>query len=168
MFNVVTPDLIALMDKVASKSALPVNIRTFNALDQWAKEESGDPDVAEFKGRVLFLSESLQRTFGGGQGGEWAFELAKDLINPTLAPDAFARRVTAHAEDLNLVASNWKQFGKKDIDFNAEIQKLRNNLAKRQGGESTTSQSPKIAPAGTKAKLLDGTIVTSDGKGGWK
>lgn len=168
LFNAVTPDLIALRDKVASKGALPVNIRTFNALDQWAKEESGDPVVAEFKGRVLFLSESLQRTFGGGQGGEWAFELAKDLINPTLAPDAFARRVTAHAEDLNLVASNWKQFGKKDIDFNAEIQKLRNNLAKRQGGESTTSQSPKIAPAGTKAKLLDGTIVTSDGKGGWK
>lgn len=37
----------------------------------------------------------------------------------------------------------------------------------RRNGKAATSSSPQIAPAGTKAKLPNGKIVVSDGKGGW-
>lgn len=164
LYSDVTPKLLELRQKAAAKQVLPgENIKTFNALDQWAQEQVSDPDVAEYRGRVLLLSEALQRTFASGQGGEWAFKLAKDLIDPSLGPEAFARRLEAHGEDLKLMTESYRSFGRNEPDFDSALQKMREL---RRGGGKTTQ--PQIAPAGMKAKLSDGAIVTSDGKGGWQ
>jgi len=148
LYDVNTPKLLELRKIVAAKNALPKNIKAFNSLDQWAREETGDPDVAEFKGKVLLLSEALQRTFASGQGGEWAFELAKTLIDSSLPPEAFERRLKTHREDLHAMVAQYKTLGKSQADFEKLFESLgeRANNYETKAKKSTAPGQPKPAP----------------------
>lgn len=131
------PRLIELRQKIVDSGYLPPNnFKTFNAFDQWTQEQVSDPDVAEFKGKVLLISEALQRTFASGQGGEWAFKLAQDLLDGSLAPEAFERRLRSHGEDLRAMVASLRTFGTTQEDFNL----LFRELSKRVAPEKTTEQ----------------------------
>ena len=112
MFRAETPELISLRRKVAEKGMLPdTRFKDLNSIKQWTQIKSSDTDVAELKGRVLLLAEQLQRSIGKG-GGDWAFKVASELIDPTLSPDAFERRLESHGRDLNNLVKSRESFGK--------------------------------------------------------
>lgn len=137
LYDTNMPKLLELRQTVADKGYLPKGpIKSFHALDQWAGEQVSDPDVAEFKGNVLLVSEALQRTFASGQGGEWAFELAKQLIDPALAPEAFERRVRSHSEHLRIMTASLRTFGKTQADFQTLFDQLTKNIEESGGGKS--------------------------------
>lgn len=112
MFSQEAPELISLRNKVQAKGLLPGNITDINALNQWIGKKVSDPDVVLLQKKTKFLADSLQRTIGGTQGGQWAFEVAADILNPTYSPQAFAGIVNSHKQAMLRMRDALKSFGK--------------------------------------------------------
>lgn len=111
MFSQEAPEIIALRNKVQAKGLLPGNITDVNKLNQWIGKKVSDPDVVLLQKKTKFLADSLQRTIGGTQGGQWAFEVAADILNPTYSPEAFAGIVNSHKQAMGRMRDAIRSFG---------------------------------------------------------
>jgi hypothetical protein len=110
------PKLLVLRDKVQKKGLLPASkLRDMNAVNQWLNMKTSDPDMAELQGKTKLMADNLQKTIGGGQGGEWAFKVADTLLDPALAPEAFSRRMKSHGVDLSVLAKSRREFGRNAV-----------------------------------------------------
>lgn len=81
---------------------------------------SSDPDTAELKKRTTLLADNLQRTIGGTSGGQWAFNVASTLLDPTLAPEAFTRVMNAHGQQIGEMARAYQSFGEEAFNASPE------------------------------------------------
>ena len=113
VFSKEAPELVALRSKVQAKGMLPSGgLKDVNALNQWMGMKTSDPDVAELQKKTKLLADTLQRTIGGTQGGQWAFEVAADILDPTYDPAAFERIMSSHTKTFGRMAEAYKNFGK--------------------------------------------------------
>jgi len=111
------PEIVELRYKVEQKGALPESVfKDVNKLNQWLGEKTSDPDLALLRKKVLLLSESLQRIMGSSQGGEWAFEVSKDILDPSFKGEAFEKIAYSHANMLSRLAKEY-------VNFNETVQK---------------------------------------------
>ncbi len=118
------PKVIALRNIVAQKGLLPDSPLTdINALNQWLQAKYSDPDLVELQGKVKLMADNLQKTIGGGQGGEWAFKVADTLLNPTYQGAAFERRMRSHGQDLVTLSKSRRNFGKTPVTESTPIKK---------------------------------------------
>jgi len=106
------PELASLRAKVQAKGLLPEGIKDIGALNQWVGKKINDPDVAELQKKTKLLADTLQRTIGGTQGGQWAFEVAADILDPTYDTKAFSRILQSHTKTFARMAEAYKNFGK--------------------------------------------------------
>lgn len=107
------PEIIALRKRVQAKNLLPSGgLKDMEAVNQWLGTKTSDPDAAELKKKVKLHADLLQRTFGGSQGGQWAFEVAADILDPTLSDAAFERVYRSHDRTMKNMANEYKNFGK--------------------------------------------------------
>lgn len=105
------PEIIALREKVEAKNLLPSGgLKDIESLNQWYGEKISDPDAALLRKKVKFLADSLQRTIGGSQGGEWAFKVAADILDPSFTGPAFKNVVTSHATALRRMSEGYLNF----------------------------------------------------------
>ncbi len=114
VFDLEKPELIALRNKVQQKGLLPGGdeIKDINAINLWAGKKTSDPDVAELQKKTTLLADTLQKTIGGAQGGEWAFEVARDILDPSYNPEAFTRIMESHSKTIKRLAGAYSDFGK--------------------------------------------------------
>lgn len=141
VFNKEAPELITLRNIVQAKNLLPTGgWKDLEALNQWLGMKASDPDVAELKKKTKLTADLLQRTIGGSQGGQWAFEVAADILDPSLAPQAFKRIWTSHSMTLTRMANEYKHLGENKGDTVPYT------------GEETQPSSTKGMPAGMKRK----------------
>lgn len=115
VFNKEAPELISIRKKVQDKGLLPEGIKDVGTFNQWLGKKTNDPDVAELQKKTKLLADTLQRTIGGTQGGQWAFEVAADILDPTYSTPAFSRILQSHTKTFYRMAEEYKNFGKKDI-----------------------------------------------------
>ena len=116
VFDQEMPELIELREKVQKKGLLPSGgFKDINALNQWAGKKTSDPDVAELQKKTKLMADALQRTIGGTQGGQWAFEVASDILDATYEPVAFTRIFQSHSKSLKRMALEYENFGKEDM-----------------------------------------------------
>ena len=109
------PEVIDLRRKLRREDFPNLSkLKDFNAVDQWARTRTSDPVLSKFKGKVLILSEQLQRIFTS-QGGEWAFKAAQQLLDGSLDAPAFESLAMGHATDLNRAASEARSFGEESL-----------------------------------------------------
>lgn len=103
-------ELKALRDKIMNDnpsafSGVGSKIRKMNRISQLAQLETGDnPDLAEFIKGTTLLADLLQKAVGGTQGGQWAFELASKLLDPTMPPNAYDATIDKHMRTLETKA----------------------------------------------------------------
>ena len=101
---------------MATKGLLPdTQFTDLNQINLWLGEKTSDPDVLELKGKVKLMADNLQKTIGGGQGGQWAFEVADTLLNPAYQGPGFERRMKSHGSDLSALAASRRGFGKREV-----------------------------------------------------
>jgi hypothetical protein len=114
------PEIISLRGIVKAKNLLPTGgFKDLESVNQWVMAKASDPDTALLKKKVKMLADNLQRTIGGSQGGEWAFKVAADILDPSFDTPAFTRIVNSHTETLNRMANAYKNYGK-DVDPKTE------------------------------------------------
>lgn len=110
------PKIIELRNKVAAKGLLPDTAsKRLNWAKQFLQMEFSDPDMVELQGKIKLMADNLQKTIGGGQGGEWAFKVADTLLNTAFQGEAFSRRMQSHGADLKSIAESRRTFGKKPV-----------------------------------------------------
>lgn len=109
------PELARLRQIVADKGLMPSEFKDINALGMWMAEKVSDPDLIELKKKTTLLADALQKTIGGSQGGQWAFEVAVDILNPTYSPEAFNRILNSHARTLAGMATSARTFGENPV-----------------------------------------------------
>ena len=128
VFDLEAPELIELREKVKAKNLLPTGgFKDLEAVDQWALSKSSDPDVVLFKKKTKFLADTLQRTIGGTAGGQWAFEVAADILDGSYDTPAFAGVVNSHGTTLRRMANEYRNFGK-DNDLDVPEKQLQGNV----------------------------------------
>ena len=112
MYNQEYPELIKLRQKVQAKGLLPTGqLKDMEAINQWLGMKTSDPDTALLKKKTMFLADSLMRVMGSSQGGEWAFKVAADILDPSLAPDAFSAIMKSHGIAMERMAKARQEFG---------------------------------------------------------
>lgn len=130
------PEVIDLRRKLKREDFPSLSkLKDFNAIDQWARTHTSDPVMSKFKGKILILSEQLQRIFTS-QGGEWAFKAAQQLLDGSLDAPAFESLAMGHAADLNRAASEARSFGEESLTKVPEIPSM---------GSTSTQSAPKEA-----------------------
>ena len=112
MYMQEAPELIELRNSVYAKGALPSRLKSMESIQQWLGKESSDPDTALLQKKTKFLADSLMRVIGGTQGGEWAFKVAADILDPSFSPDAFSGIVMSHGVAMGRMAQARQNFGK--------------------------------------------------------
>lgn len=112
-------ELLAIRDRLAAKnpgifSGVGSQMRKVNDISQWAKMNTGDdPDLAEFIKGTTLLADVLMNAVGGAQGGQWAFELASKLLDPTLPKEAYKSTIDKHMRTLQTKAGIYSGVGQK-------------------------------------------------------
>ncbi len=125
-----TPEIVSLRYKVEKEGALPASrFKDINQFNQWLSEKSSNPDVALLRKKVKLLSESLQRSMGSTQGGEWAFSVAQDILDPSFSGKAFENIVKSHGTMLRETANSYRFFRQ---DYNKLGQPSTNNQNNKQ------------------------------------
>lgn len=104
------PEIIRLRSNITNKANFPglEKFTNWNQLNS-AIAKGGyinDPDRVVYDKKVLALADSMATAFGV-QGGQWAFELAKELLNPNLAPETFERVLESH---FNMLKSQYESY----------------------------------------------------------
>jgi len=121
MYKMEAPELIDLREKVRDKGLLPESgFKDIGALNQWLGSKTNDPDTALLQKKTKFLADSLMRVIGGSQGGEWAFKVASDILDPSYSPEAFSGIVNSHGEAMIRMAKARASFGKSGIPDSME------------------------------------------------
>jgi len=116
MYTQEAPELIELRERVREKGLLPESgFKDIGALNQWLGAKTNDQDTALLQKKTKFLADSLMRVIGGSQGGEWAFKVASDILDPSYSPEAFSGIVNSHGEAMIRMAKARTSFGKSDI-----------------------------------------------------
>jgi hypothetical protein len=123
VFSAEAPELVSLRAKVQAKGLLPENIKDIGSFNQWIGKKINDPDVAELQKKTKLLADTLQRTIGGTQGGQWAFEVAADILDPTYNTPAFKRIIDSHTKTFGRMAEAYKNFGKEEPVVNPPTEK---------------------------------------------
>lgn len=114
VFSQEAGELVALRKKVQDKGLLPEGLKDVGTINQWIGKKTNDPDVAELQKKTKLLADTLQRTIGGTQGGQWAFEVAADILDPTYNAQAFKRIIISHTKTFQRMADAYKEFGKEE------------------------------------------------------
>lgn len=103
-------EIIDLRNKVAAK--LPdMKFTTLNAAQQWWGTKTSDKEINELKRRTKLLADTLSRTMGG-TGGQWAFQLANELLDTSLDAGTFAAVARDHGKTLRNMATAYQSIGK--------------------------------------------------------
>jgi len=120
MYKLEAPEIIELREKVKSKGLMPEEkFKDVGALNQWIDRKLNDPDAALLQKKTKFLADSLMRVIGGTQGGEWAFKVASDILDPSYSPETFANIVNSHGLAMERMAWARQDFGKDGTPPNA-------------------------------------------------
>jgi len=146
------PEIVALRYKVAGQTVTEAakgmpkmsefKVKDLNKLRQWAGEKTSDPDVALLRKKVLLLSESLQRIMGSSQGGEWAFNVASDILDPSFSPEAFEKVAYSHKKMLLRLAKTYVNFPQVASWLkNTDVESMPNSLAEEGGMTTPTTKS---------------------------
>ena len=115
------PELDRLRQVVAAKNYLPSGgFTNINQVNQWLGMKTSDPDVNEFKKKTKLLADTLQRTVGGSQGGQWAFEVASDILDPSLDPEAFHRVLLSHQRTMYRMSDAYNEFSQGNLQGEAK------------------------------------------------
>ena len=117
VYDAEMPRLIELRNIVSKKGLLPGEgaLKSMGDINQWLGQKTTDPDVAELQKKTKLMADNLQKTLGGSQGGEWAFKVASDILDPTYSPKAFERILKSHSGTLKEMSNAYRNFGK-DLD----------------------------------------------------
>jgi hypothetical protein len=95
-----------LRAKVQAKGLLPTGgITNLEGVNQWVGAKVSDSDTTLLQKKVKLLAEGLQKAFGGPQGGEWAFKVAADILDPKPTSATFNRVADSHGVSLRTMAS---------------------------------------------------------------
>lgn len=93
-------------------SGVGSKLRKVNDISQWANmNTSDDPKLAEFIKGTTLLADVLMNAVGGAQGGQWAFELASKLLDPSLPDEAYKATIDKHMRTLMTKAKIYKDVG---------------------------------------------------------
>lgn len=132
VMNQEVPEIINLRQVVKAKNLLPTGgIKSLEAFNQWVGAETSDPDTALLKKKVKMLADNLQRTIGGSQGGQWAFEVAADILNPAYDTPAFTNIVLSHTKTLQRMAKAYQTYGSQEVEVDSNWDKAVMELSKR-------------------------------------
>lgn len=110
-------ELLDLRNKLLEKnpgvfSGVGSKLRKVNDITQWTKlNTSDDPDLAEFIKGTTLLADVLMNAVGGAQGGQWAFELASKLLDPTMPTNAYEATINKHLRTLETKAGSYNNVG---------------------------------------------------------
>ena len=86
--------------------------KNLNQLSQWIEMSTADnPQLAEYLKGTKLLADLLQKAVGGAQGGQWAFELATTLLDPSLPPNAYRAAIRKHERTLDKKAAEYSGVG---------------------------------------------------------
>jgi len=108
------PELLRLRQKAQAKGLLPTGgLKDIEAVNQWLGKKVSDPETVVLQKKTKMLADTLQRTIGGSQGGEWAFRVAADILDPTYDQATFKAVLESHGNTLRSMATAYKEFGKK-------------------------------------------------------
>jgi hypothetical protein len=117
------PSILALREKVQKKNLLPTGgLKDLESVNQWVGKRTSDPDVAELQKKVKLLADLLQRTFGTSQGGEWSFEIAADILDPSYSSKAFNRIWNSHEKTMFRMSKAYENFGKSILPQNKQYE----------------------------------------------
>lgn len=115
MYKLEAPEIIELREVVKEKGLMPEEkFKDMGELNQWLDRKLNDPDAALLQKKTKFLADSLMRVIGGTQGGEWAFKVASDILDPSYSPDVFANIVNSHGLAMERMGWARKDFGKNE------------------------------------------------------
>ncbi len=134
-------------------------------IQRWAKGQLNDPKLSEY----MTLRNDQLLTLGGVMRSNGMTDIAQRLeeeaASPTMSPRALEGWLEGQLKSIDPRLSLYRKLTKGNTAI------PRSTYQPGQGAKGllgTESNNTNIAPAGTRAKLKDGRIVTSDGKGGWK
>jgi len=89
-------------------------IKGMNHISQLVKMNTSDnPELAEFLKGTTLLADVLQNAVGSAQGGQWAFELAAKLLDPSLPTEAYEATINKHMRTLETKAGGFSNVGDK-------------------------------------------------------
>ena len=112
------PGLLELRRKVGEKGMLPDSrFKDINALEQWWGKRTSDPDIAELQKKVQLMADMLQKNFGSTMGGEWAFDVAADIIDPRYSTEAFERIWVSHERTMKEHAQSFERYARGELPF---------------------------------------------------
>jgi hypothetical protein len=117
----------------------------YNSAKMFALEQTGDKRVKEYTNLRTAIGMEVGQALGAAALTDKRLEVELENLSKAASPDQ-AEAIVNVIRDL--VEARLSQF------------------EKEQGRPDTKADAP-IAPAGTTARLKDGRVVTSDGKGGW-
>jgi hypothetical protein len=152
LLNAIDPILTGLENAGAAlgNSRIPGANRIIN----WAKEQTGNVDIVAFNNlRDDAVAEVERGLLGSGVLSDSKYNRAIKNIN---SAQTLPQLKAAIKNTKFVIAARLEALAAGPSAKPAET------------GKPAAEAKPQIAPAGTKAKLTDGRLVTSDGKGGWK
>lgn len=115
VFNAEMPEIIEIRNRVAENGLLPTGgFKDVEVFNQWLNAKTNDEDTVILKKKVKLLADTLQRTVGGSQGGQWAFEVAADILDGTYSPRVFQKILESHGKTLKRMADEYANFGQKE------------------------------------------------------
>ena len=103
--------ILSLREKVGQMPSLPGEFKSLEELRQYLKKKTNNRDVNELHGRTLLAAEKLSKTIGGSQGGQYAIEFARQLLDPSLDPISFQAVYDAHLDTISTSAEFYKTAG---------------------------------------------------------
>ena len=106
MYDQEAPEIKRLRVEAQKEGFIPsTKFKNLEQADQWLNDKTGGPNTILLKKKVKFLADGLQKAIGGNAGGEWAFKVASDILDPSYPPESFNAIVDSHGKSLRTMAS---------------------------------------------------------------
>lgn len=106
MYDQEAPEIKRLRVEAQKEGFIPsTKFKNLEQADQWLNDKTGGPSTILLKKKVKFLADGLQKAIGGNAGGEWAFKVASDILDPSYPPESFNAIVDSHGKSLRTMAS---------------------------------------------------------------
>jgi hypothetical protein len=145
----VLPEIMTNMVEAGKKLNYP-DAKFAGVIKQWAMGQMNDPDLTSYMTQRNDALMTIASVMRGNGMTDMAHKAEVEASNPTMSPAAL---------------DAWLEAQKKALEPRLKQNEKYARTTSNRGNESPDVQ---IAPKGVTAKLKDGTIVTSDGAGGWK
>lgn len=157
LFKKSAPRLIALRNKLSKDDQnrlikLSTGAKAWNDISMGLEQKFRDnPILAEYIKTTVLLADALSTVYGAGPGGEWSFNMAKQMLDPTVGPKSYKTTLGAHGEKIKSSLKYAKSF-RGSADIPGRVQGLRESgSGAGRAGESGKPSYEQWLPAAMKA-----------------